>query len=110
MGTDKDVVRRIFDAGEKTNERVWELPLYDEYDKLMKSEVADIKNIGPPRQAGSILGGIFLKKFVGDNYPWAHLDIAGTAFGTGESSDKTNNGATGFGVRLFVELLKNYQH
>jgi len=110
MGTDPDVVKRIFNAGEKTGERVWELPLYNEYDKLMKSEVADIKNIGPSRQAGSILGGIFLKKFVGDKYPWAHLDIAGTAFNIGETAEYNTPGATGFGVRLFVELLNNYQH
>jgi leucyl aminopeptidase len=110
MGTDAELIKKIFSAGEKTHERVWELPLYDDYDKLMKSEVADIKNIGPSRQAGTILGGIFLKKFVADKYPWAHLDIAGTAFNTNESLEYTPNGATGFGVRLFVELLKNYSH
>jgi leucyl aminopeptidase len=111
MGNDKDLTKKIFDAGEKTYERVWELPLYDEYDKLMKSEIADIKNAGPARQAGTIMGGIFLKKFVKDNYPWAHLDIASVGFNLGENMEEYHTpGATGYGVRLFVELLKNYSH
>jgi leucyl aminopeptidase len=107
MGTDTGLMKKLFEAGEKTNERVWELPLYTEYEKLMKSEVADIKNIGPSRQAGTILGGIFLKKFVGDKYPWIHLDIAGTAMVPVEPSEYIPKDATGFGVRLFVETLKN---
>ncbi len=111
MGNDKDLAKKIFNAGEKTFERVWELPLYDEYDKLMKSEIADIKNSGPARQAGTIMGGIFLKKFVQDKYPWAHLDIASVAFSLGESTEDYHTpGATGYGVRLFVELLKQYSH
>jgi leucyl aminopeptidase len=111
MGNDKELNKKIFDAGQKTYERVWELPLYDEYDKLMKSEIADIKNAGPARQAGTIMGGIFLKKFVQDKYPWAHLDIASVAFNVAESTEEYHTpGATGYGVRLFVELLKNYSH
>lgn len=111
MGNDKDLAGKIFNAGEKTYERVWELPLYDEYDKLMKSEIADIKNTGPAKQAGTIMGGIFLKKFVQTKYPWAHLDIASVAFNLAESAEEYHTpGATGFGVRLFVELLKQYSH
>ncbi|MEO8512632.1 MAG: leucyl aminopeptidase [Ignavibacteria bacterium] len=111
MGNDKELIKKIFAAGEKTYERVWELPLYDEYDKLMKSDIADIKNAGPARQAGTIMGGIFLKKFVQDKYPWAHLDIASVAMGLGESSEDYHTpGATGYGVRLFVELLKQFSH
>ncbi|HEY3251431.1 MAG TPA: leucyl aminopeptidase [Ignavibacteria bacterium] len=111
MGNDKELNSKIFEAGEKTFERVWEMPLYDEYDKLMKSEIADIKNTGPTRQAGTIMGGIFLKKFVDNKFPWAHLDIASVAFNVGESIEEYHTpGATGFGVRLFVELLKNYAH
>ncbi len=108
MGTDSSLIRKMFNAGEKTHERVWELPLYEEYDKLMKSEVADIKNIGAPRQAGTIMGGIFLKKFVSNKYPWAHLDIAGTAMSSTEINEYTPKDANGFGVRLFVELLRNF--
>jgi leucyl aminopeptidase len=111
MGNDKELNSRIFEAGQKTSERVWELPLYDEYDKLMKSEIADIKNTGPARQAGTIMGGIFLKKFVDNKFPWAHLDIASVAFNISESIEEYQQpGATGYGVRLFVELLKSYSH
>src|SRR4030095_415996 len=111
MGNDKELKDKIFEAGEKTFERVWEMPLYDEYDKLMKSEIADIKNTGPSRQAGTIMGGIFLKKFVQTKYPWAHLDIASVGFNLAESTEEYHTpGATGFGVRLFVELLKHYSH
>lgn len=111
MGNDADLKKKIFTAGEKTYERVWELPLYNEYDKLMKSEIADIKNAGPARQAGTIMGGIFLKKFVQDKYPWAHLDIASVAFNLAESTEEYHTpGATGYGVRLFTELLKQYSH
>lgn len=108
MGTDRSLLNKIFEAGERTYERVWELPLYKEYDKLMKSEIADIKNIGPQRQAGTIIGGIFLKKFVGDKFPWVHIDIAGTAMVSTEQSEYTTKDATGFGVRLFVDFLNNY--
>jgi leucyl aminopeptidase len=110
MGNDTSLIRKIFDAGEKTFERVWELPLYAEYEKLMKSEVADIKNIGAPRQAGTIMGGIFLKKFVGSKYPWAHVDIAGTAMVSIETEEYIPKDATGFGVRLFVEIIKELAH
>jgi leucyl aminopeptidase len=108
MGTDSNLIRKIFNAGEKIGERVWELPLYDDYDKLMNSEIADIKNIGPPRIAGTILGGIFLKKFAGNKYPWAHLDIAGTAFDNSEPPEYSTKQSTGFGVRLLTEFLKNF--
>ncbi|RPI18962.1 MAG: leucyl aminopeptidase [Ignavibacteriae bacterium] len=108
MGTDDNMKKKLFDAGEKTNERVWELPLYADYEKLMKSEVADIRNIGPAgRGAGTILGGIFLKKFASDKYPWVHIDIAGTAMVPAEPAEYISKDATGFGVRLFVETLKN---
>ena len=109
MGTDKELIDKLFQAGEKTYERIWELPLYEEYEKLMKSDMADIKNIGTQRKAGTILGGIFLKKFVDGKYPWAHLDIAGTAMGISEPTDYMTPGSTGYGVRLFVEFLKSYQ-
>ena len=108
MGTDTALIKKLFDAGEKTYERVWELPLYEEYEKLMKSEVADIKNIGAARQAGTIMGGIFLKKFAAAKYPWAHVDIAGTAMVSTDIAEYIPKDATGFGVRLFVEFLKNF--
>jgi leucyl aminopeptidase len=110
MGNNTELINRLIESGENTGERLWQLPLYEEYDKLMKSEIADIKNTGSGRQAGTIMGGIFLKKFVGDKYHWAHLDIASVAFSPAELAKEyqTQQGATGFGVRLFVELIKNY--
>jgi leucyl aminopeptidase len=111
MGNDSELKKKIFEAGEKSFERVWELPLYDDYDKLMKSDLAEIKNTGPARQAGTIMGGIFLKKFASNKYPWAHLDIASTSFNVSESmTEYQTPGATGYGVRLFVELFKNLSH
>lgn len=106
MGTNHELITNLFEAGEKSFERLWELPLYEDFEKMMKSEVADIKNIGPARKAGTIMGGIFLKKFVDNKYPWAHIDIAGTAMNS-ETSDISPTEATGFGVRLFVEFLRH---
>ena len=78
MGTDDALVEEVRRAGERAGERVWPLPLWDEYRDLMKSDIADVKNAGG-RPAGSISAGWFLREFV-DGYPWAHLDIAGTAY------------------------------
>jgi leucyl aminopeptidase len=82
---------------------VWELPMFDEYEKLIKSDVADVKNVGG-RWAGAITGAWFLRKFVG-SYAWAHLDIAGTAM-LEENGDYAQKGASGFGVRLLTEFLR----
>ncbi len=102
MGTDDALLEEVRAAGEKAGERVWPLPLWDEYRDLMKSDIADVKNAGG-RPAGSISAGWFLREFV-DGYPWAHLDIAGTAYT--ERDDPTRvKGPTGVGVRLFSEFL-----
>lgn len=103
MGNDENIIEALKAAGNRSYERVWELPLYDEYEKLIKSDIADVKNIGG-RWAGAITAGWFLKKFV-DNYPWVHLDIAGTAI-LEESGDYTQKGASGVGVRLLIEWLR----
>ena len=79
MGTDEELMKRVKSAGEKTHERVWELPLWDDYDEGVKSKVADVQNIGDGT-AGTIAGGAFLKKFA-EGYPWVHLDIAGYGLG-----------------------------
>lgn len=105
MGTDEALVEAIRSAGEATGERVWQLPLWPEYFEMIKGEVADVKNIGG-RPAGSITAGAFLASFVGD-YPFAHLDIAGTAFLDKASKPYEASGATGVGVRLLVEYLQN---
>lgn len=102
LGNDKDLKARITTAGEKVWERVWEMPLWDEYAEQIKSTVADIKNSGG-REGGVITAAIFLSKFVED-YPWVHLDIAST-----EWIDKDRAyipaGPTAIGVRLILQLL-----
>ena len=104
MGTDDDMMTRLREAGERCAERVWQLPLFDEYSKQIKSDFADIKNTGGGRDAGSIIGGAFLKEFVGDT-PWVHLDIAGMAW-TREAKPYVPKGSTGWGIRLLVETLE----
>jgi len=103
MGNDSRLVKSLQRAGERCGERLWELPLWDEYGEAMKSDIADLKNAGG-RDGGSITAGWFLKQFVGTTR-WAHLDIAGTAW-----SDKARpcspKGATGVGVRLLIEYLR----
>ena len=106
MGNDEKLMDDLKRAGEKTYERVWPLPLYDEYEKLIKSDVADVKNVGG-RWAGAITAGWFLKKFV-RNYKWVHLDIAGTAI-LEEPQDYAPKGGSGVGVRLLVEFLRNWE-
>ncbi len=103
MGNDKDLVNALLAAGETSGEPMWELPLVKDYAEGMKSRVADLRNIGPRREAGAIYGGLFLKEFVG-TASWAHLDIAGTAF-----ADKDGAywpaGATGSPVRTIIQYL-----
>ncbi len=106
MGNDDALMAKLKAAGEATYERVWQLPLFDEYEKQIKSDVADVKNVGG-RWAGAITAGWFLKKFIGD-YPWVHLDIAGTAM-MEENGDYTQRGGSGVGVRLLVEFLKGWK-
>lgn len=100
-----EMVENLINAGKRTYERVWELPAWDEYDRLIDSDVADITNVGKGRQAGTIVAGMFLKRFVKD-YKWTHLDIAGTAM-----SNKAENyipaHATGVGVRLLTDMIRN---
>ena len=106
MGNDPKLMQKLESAGESTYERVWQLPLFEEYEKQIKSDIADVKNTGG-RWAGSITGGLFLKKFIG-NYKWVHLDIAGTAM-LEEDSDYSFKGASGVGVRLLTELLSRWK-
>ncbi len=102
MGTDEGLIERLRAAGERAGERLWPLPLWDEYRDLIKSDIADMKNSGG-RPAGSISAGWFLREFT-DEFPWAHLDIAGTAYSDRDDPTRVK-GPTGLGVRLCTELV-----
>ena len=104
MGTDSDLVDELQKAGDQAGERCWPLPLWDEYRRQIDSKVADIVNVGG-RPGGSITAGAFLREFVG-NCNWAHLDIAGTAYGEGKLSYQ-RKGAAGFPTRLLVEWVRS---
>jgi len=104
MGTSAAIKDGLRAAGEKTYERVWELPLYDEYDTMLKSAVADLKNIAG-RWGGAITAAAFLKAFIGD-MPWVHLDIAGTAM-LDEATDYAPKGGSGVGVRLLTAFFRD---
>ncbi|UCF18227.1 MAG: leucyl aminopeptidase [Gemmatimonadota bacterium] len=103
LGNDAALIDEIRAAGDRCGERVWQLPLWDEYRELIKSDVADIKNSGG-RPAGTISAAMFLREFVGP-YPWAHLDIAGTAWAE-KAGPYRSVGPTGVGVRLFTEWVR----
>lgn len=109
MGNDNSLIRELLEAGERTGERVWQLPLWPEYDEKVKSGIADLKNIGERSggtgMAGAIAGASFLKAFVPEDCRWAHIDIAGTA-NDGKKQPWRAAGATGFGVRIVVEWLR----
>ncbi|MGI9189297.1 MAG: leucyl aminopeptidase [Longimicrobiaceae bacterium] len=102
MGNDEALLEELRAAGDRVGERVWPLPMHPEYREQLDSDYADIKNSGG-RPAGTITAGFFLKEFVGD-FPWAHLDIAGTAYGEGKLPFQ-RKGATGVPTRLFVEWV-----
>jgi leucyl aminopeptidase len=102
MGTDQRMIDDLIRAGELSGERIWQLPLDDRYGEQMSSPIADIKNDGG-RGAGAITAAMFLKAFAGQT-PWAHLDIAGTAW-SNDSKPFIAKGATGFGVRTLAEFV-----
>jgi len=105
MGTDDKLIAKIKQSSERTGEKVWELPLWEEYCEEVKSKVADVQNIGNGRTSGTIAGGAFLKEFIEQDTPWAHFDIAGTAWGEKEKPYGPANGATGNVIRLVLDLL-----
>jgi len=102
-----ELSKNIFKASENVNEKVWRLPLHKNYDKLMDSPIADVQNINYAGGAGSITAAQFLQRFILKNTPWAHLDIAGMAFQK-KAANLNPGGATGFGVRLLNNLVKEY--
>lgn len=105
MSSDEDLAQRILDAGERTGEIVWRLPMHEEYAELVKGTYADLDNAPEGRKAGTITAGTFLSNFAGD-VPWAHLDIAGSAWDLNRAY--VGKGASGYAVRLLVALAKSY--
>jgi leucyl aminopeptidase len=107
LSENDELVDELVAAGERCGERLWRLPLWPEYDDKVKSEVASVKNIGEPGVAGVTAGASFLKPFAGER-PWAHLDIAGTAYGA-KPRGGLSAGGYGLGVRLVLEYLSEYR-
>ncbi|HWY89906.1 MAG TPA: leucyl aminopeptidase [Solirubrobacteraceae bacterium] len=105
ISNDDELVERMTAAGSRTGEIVWRLPLHEEYDELIKGTYGDLDNAPEGRKAGTIVGGAFLSNFVSET-PWAHLDIAGSAWDLGRAY--VGKGASGYGVRLLVELARSY--
>lgn len=101
MSDDDELAAALEAAGARTGELVWRMPLHAEYEEAVKGKVADVANTSEPRVAGAIFGATFIHRFAG-GVPWAHLDIAGTAWDTGRAY--AAKGPTGFGVRLLVAL------
>ena len=105
IASDDELAQRIVAAGARTGEIAWRLPLHEEYDELIKGTYGDLDNAPEGRKAGTIVGAAFLSNFVGE-VPWAHLDIAGSAWDLGRAY--VGKGASGYGVRLLVELARSY--
>jgi leucyl aminopeptidase len=107
VGNDDDLVTKILEYSNQTGEKIWQLPLFEEYKEQLKSSNADMKNIGG-RSAGAITAAAFLSNFVEDT-PWVHLDIAGTAWTQEGTKEKSYNpkGATGFGIRTIVKYISS---
>jgi leucyl aminopeptidase len=106
MSNDDDLAAKLEAAGRETGERAWRLPLFADYREQVKSDVADMKNVGG-KPAGAITAACILSEFV-EEYPWAHLDIAGVAWRETDR-DYLRRGGTGFGPRLLIEFLKNWR-
>ena len=106
MGTNNELINEVKKSSKSTGEKVWELPLWPEFCKQVESDIADVKNTGASGQAGTIAGAAFLKEFVSEEIPWVHFDIAGTAWGVKPDSINPRNSATGWGVRLVLDMLK----
>jgi leucyl aminopeptidase len=106
VGTDSKLVKQLRSAGLAQGEMLWELPMHDDYEETLSSFVADFKNCSSSRGAGTIVGGLFLRKFVSDSIPWVHIDMAGP----GNREDPIGccgKGAKGFGVKTLVQFARD---
>ncbi|MBI2172594.1 MAG: leucyl aminopeptidase [Candidatus Aenigmarchaeota archaeon] len=108
ISTDDKLAKRLAEAGEKSHERVWQLPFWEEYQEVYKSDNADVRNVAKEKYGpGAISGAVFIKQFV-EKTPWAHLDIAGPAW-LSSGRDYIPAGGTGWGVRLMAQLIEDWQ-
>lgn len=107
LGNDQDLVDAIIECGKEVGEGYWQLPIGAEYSKQIKSDIADIKNIGVSRKAGTIAGAVFIQEFV-DKAKWAHLDIAGTAWADNDKPHQAK-GPTGIAIRTLLKLIEKSQ-
>ena len=107
MGRNDGFLAQVEAAAQRAGERVWRLPLPDDYRESFRSAVADMKNIGG-NYGGALTAGLILGEFVAEGIPWAHLDIAGPARADSDSGELTEGG-TGFGVRTLVELARAFE-
>src|SRR5438094_10583296 len=103
LGTDQSLIDKFIATGKEVGEKFWQLPLDKEYTNQIKSDIADIKNVGG-RKAGTITAAAFLKEFA-DGVSWAHLDIAGTAWGD-EAKPFRSKGPTGIAVRTLIRIVE----
>jgi leucyl aminopeptidase len=106
MSNDDDLRARVVGAADRAGEQTWPMPLPPDLRKSMDSDVADFTNTGD-RYGGMLLGGLFLREFVGEGIPWAHMDVAGPAFNTNDPWGYTPKGGTGVPVRTFVQLAED---
>ncbi len=106
MSNNDNLAQALFESGQRTHERLWRLPMDKEYSEMMEGDEADLKNVSGSREASAITGGTFLKEFVSDVMPWAHIDIAGTA-DTPKETPLSCKGATGFGIRMLLDYLNH---
>jgi leucyl aminopeptidase len=107
LSTDDNISGALEASSVRTGEKIWRLPLFEDYDDRMKSDIADLNNMSSEKNAGAIAGAVFLRNFV-EKTPWAHLDIAGTAYYSKARGYRPKN-ATGFGLRLVVDLVQNWK-
>jgi leucyl aminopeptidase len=107
MSNSKMLSNSLIKSGVKVGEKLWELPLHQAYEEDIKSDIADVKNVGSGRGAGSITAAMFLKQFIKNDVKWAHIDIAATEWDS-KSRALSKAGATGFGVRLLTDFIEKY--
>jgi leucyl aminopeptidase len=107
FSNDDDLAEHLLEAGRRTGEKLWRMPLAEAFDKAINCDAADMKNISGDRNAGSSVGAAFIARFLQDGIPWAHLDIAGVSW-TKKGTSTTPKGSTGYGVRLLDRLVSDH--